>query len=206
MLICPPLHSTPNGPTLHQLSRSARVTSVRATSRGIRQTISPPLWSLATATVGSWDTPPSHLTGPSLPAPAPLGAPLACTLVNPDASAVPPAQAWPLLASQPHLNAQPAPPAPLPNTELRFLLPCALACSLRLFHGVMTPVSSHTQMSALLLSSPDVLQSHSPGASPSHFSCLYYFSSPPRLHSPQPRDLQEPSAWPSLSSPQFYSP
>lgn len=65
-------------------------------------------------------TPTSHLTGPSLPAtslpggygPAPLGAPLACTLVNPDASAVSPAQAWPLLASQPHLNAQPAPPTP----------------------------------------------------------------------------------------------
>lgn len=110
MLICPPLHSTPSRPTLHQLSRSARVTSVRATSRGIRQTISPPLWPL----------PPPILLAPPFQrcpcrggsGPAPLGAPLACTLVNPDASAVSPAQAWPLLASQPHLNAQPAPPAP----------------------------------------------------------------------------------------------
>lgn len=77
-------------------------------------------------------TPTSHLTGPSLPAtslpggsgPAPLGAPLACTLVNPDASAVSPAQAWPLLASQPHLNAQPAPPAP--PAEHRTPVPPAL--------------------------------------------------------------------------------
>lgn len=104
MLICPPLHSTPNRPTLHQLSRSARVTSVPGhLSRYQTDDLSP---SLATPT--------SHLTGPSLPAmslpggsgPAPLGAPLACTLVNPDASAVSPAQAWPLL------NAQPAPPTP----------------------------------------------------------------------------------------------
>lgn len=118
MLVCPPLHSAPDGPTLHQLSRSTRVTPARAhLSRYQTDDLSP---SLATATVGSWDTPTSHLTGPSLPAsssparsgPAPLGAPPACTLVNPDASAVSPAQAWPLLASQLLLNAQPAPPAP----------------------------------------------------------------------------------------------